>query len=158
MSDFWIGAGGAFLGASLAVLATEIVKFFREPGHTLEDRRNEILRDMRNRIDTVDQTSTAYWNGQFPTSSNEILTAEQNIKSDLHCLIGDANELFGSDDKAKAICEGSIRSFRILITGGDFGDGQELSSRSRALDIRKSAGDLKRLLRIERDKLRRRFF
>lgn len=157
MNEFWLGVMGGFSGALLGVFGTETAKFFLEPGRRLEVSRDSILSDMCVRVDEVETVSAEYWNGMLSDNSPEIYAAEQNIIAGLHFLVKETADLFEGDDGARVLCEGEIRALRILMTGGDFGDGQVLREPHTALEIKKRSGDLKRTLRRQRNKLKRRF-
>ena len=157
MNQFWLGLLGGFLGAALGVLGSEFVKFFLEPGRCLEAFRNNILEEMLAEIGKIEKIGAAYWNGEYPSKSPEIWAVEQDIKAGLHGLVRNAVDLFDGHQHARSTCEGKIRALRILVTGGSFGDGQQINDPQIALEIKTTTLDLKRILRNNRQKLKRRF-
>ena len=157
MTQFWLGLLGGFSGAALGVFGVEIVKFILDPGKRLEELRDSILANMLDEIGKVEELATKYWNGEYASNSTEIKIAEQDIQAVLHGLVRNAVDLFKDGRSARATCEGGIRTLRILVTGGDFGDGQEISDFQNSLEIKTKISDLKRDLRNQRHSLKRRF-
>lgn len=157
MSDFWLGVAGAFLGSTLGVLGADAVKFRLEPGKRLEKRRDEHLLRMLSVVDDIERTGASYWNGEYLSNSKEIKATEQAIKAGLLVLSRDINDLFWDHHEYRKVCDVELRALRSVVTGGDFGDSQEMQEPTAVLETRTKAHDLKRSLRINRDKLPRQF-
>lgn len=157
MTQFWLGLLGGFSGATLGVLGVEVVKFVLDPAKRFENLRDSILADMKDEIGKVEKLASSYWNGEFNSNSQEIEIVEQDIIAGLHGLVKNAMDLFENDQAVRATCEGEIRVLRILVTGGDFGDGQNICDPQTSLKIKTKFSDLKRNLRKQRHNLKRRF-
>ncbi len=157
MSGFVVGLLGGFLGAALGVFGTEAAKFSLAKGKRQEDRRDRILADMLASLNNVEDIGTRYWNGEFVSNSVTIRAAEQSIRAEIHHLARDSADLFGDVKVARDLCDDEVKSLRMLVTGGNFGDGQSMVSADIVLKVRTSAGDARRMLRNQRDGLKRRF-
>lgn len=158
MNSFWLGLLGAFLGGAGGVLGAELVKFLLDRGRNLEKRRDECLDRMLAMVDEIERSGAAYWNGEYESDTREIAAVEQSLKAGLHSLSRDMADLFKGHRIHSETCGREITYFRSVVTGGDFGDGQQITSNNTILELRIAAGDVKRALRRNRDDLPRRFF
>lgn len=157
MSGFLLGILGGFLGAMLGVVGAEFAKFALAPGKHQEERRDRIVSDMFSSLDTIEDLGTRYWNGEFAANSETIRTAEQTIRAEIHNLLRDSGDLFFNEKNARKLCDDEVKSLRMLVTGGDFGDGQQLIDSTIMLQVRTKSGDARRMIRNQRAKLKRRF-
>lgn len=157
MSDFWLGILGAFLGSTLAVIGTDFMSFGLEPGKRLEKRRDEHLQRMLSMVDEIERLGSKYWNGEFPSNSNEIRSAEQTINAGFLTLSREISDLFWDHIEHRKACDIELRALRSAMTGGNFGDSQELSNSIAVVETKTKSYDLKRAIRKNRDRLPRRF-
>jgi hypothetical protein len=112
---------------------------------------------MPSSLSVVEDLGSKYWNGEYRAQSDEIRAAEEQIKAELHNLSRDSYDLFRNQNVARKLCDDEVKSLRMVVTGGDFGDGLCLVDQSVVFKVRTAAGDARRMSRNQRDTLKRRF-